>query len=346
MNHISNKQLTMVVGSYTSQGDDTGLHSFRLNPATGQVQPLHSAVARNASFLTIAPNGRHLWAVSENGPDDSLVSTFSLDASSGEMRPVGSVNACGWSPCHIVQIGSNVAVANYGSGNLALCAIGADGLLKTCHQLIKSHTKDDKPSRMHFTQPLPGRMVAVSNLGLDCLILMRVTSAAPLHLKPVVTVQLPEGCGPRHMALNADGTMLYLVTEKSCEVMAFSYCSTTGSLTLRQTLMASQAQGAAGADLHLSPDGRHLYASMRLKADGIAIFSIGTDGLLSPAGYQPTGTHPRNFAITPCGSLMAVACHDSNSIELYHLDPDTGMPTHLPGLDITVSRPVCIRWVP
>ena len=58
--------------------------------------------------------------------------------------------------------------------------------------------------------------------------------------------------------------------------------------------------GAKGSgDIHISPDGKFLYASNRLKADGIAIFSINQEeGTLTKTGYQLTGIHPRNFIIS------------------------------------------------
>ncbi len=60
---------------------------------------------------------------------------------------------------------------------------------------------------------------------------------------------------------------------------------------------------SGSADIHITPDGRILYASNRLKGDGIAIFSIDLEnGQLTKIGYQLTGIHPRNFVITPTAS--------------------------------------------
>lgn len=50
-------------------------------------------------------------------------------------------------------------------------------------------------------------------------------------------------------------------------------------------------------DIHVSPDGRFLYAANRGKENNIAIFSIANDGRLHFIAYQRTfGKHPRNFA--------------------------------------------------
>ena len=124
---------------------------------------------------------------------------------------------------------------------------------------------------------------------------------------------------------------------------AFEYKD--GDLKEMQTIAADTVNAQGSADIHISPDGKFLYASNRLKADGIAIFNIHPDnGMLSKAGYQLTGIHPRNFIITPNGKYLLVACRDSNVIQVYERDADTGLLTDVQQ-DIKVDKPVCIRFV-
>lgn len=95
-----------------------------------------------------------------------------------------------------------------------------------------------------------------------------------------------------------------------------------------------------------SPDGNFVYASNRLKGDGIAIFSVNSeDGTLEKAGYQPTGIHPRNFAITPNGKYLLVACRDTNEIQIFARDAETGLLQDT-GEKIEMSKPVCLKFVP
>jgi len=49
----------------------------------------------------------------------------------------------------------------------------------------------------------------------------------------------------------------------------------------KQVIAADTVKARGSADIHVSPDGRYLYASNRLKADGIAIFSIDPEMVLS-----------------------------------------------------------------
>jgi 6-phosphogluconolactonase (cycloisomerase 2 family) len=85
-----------------------------------------------------------------------------------------------------------------------------------------------------------------------------------------------------------------------------------------------------------------LYASNRLKADGIGVFAIDAeDGTLTKVGYQLTAKHPRNFAITPNGKFLLVAGRDDNVIQVYSIDKETGLLTNT-RQDIAIDKPVCI----
>jgi 6-phosphogluconolactonase (cycloisomerase 2 family) len=58
-------------------------------------------------------------------------------------------------------------------------------------------------------------------------------------------------------------------------------------------------------------------------------------------GFQPTGKHPRNFAVTPNGKYLLCACRDSDRIEIYAIHPDSGQLTDT-GKRIEIGKPVCI----
>ena len=73
------------------------------------------------------------------------------------------------------------------------------------------------------------------------------------------------------------------------------------------------------------------------------VFSVADDGTLTYAGYQATGSHPRNFNITPNGRWLLVACRDTDAIEIYALDPATGLLSDT-SRRIPVQRPVFVGW--
>lgn len=157
-------------------------------------------------------------------------------------------------------------------------------------------------------------------------------------------VQLAPGSGPRHTCFSPDGKHAYLITELSGDVIAISYDEM--KLDTIQTIKADTLDAHGSADIHISPDGDFVYASNRLKGDGIAIFSVSSeDGTLKKVGYQPTGIHPRNFVITPNGKFLLVACRDTNEIQVFARDADTGLLKDT-GEKIEMSKPVCLKFVP
>ena len=119
-----------------------------------------------------------------------------------------------------------------------------------------------------------------------------------------------------------------------------------GNLTPVQTIEADSLHAAGSADIHITPDGRFLYASNRLQGDGIAIFSIDqATGELTKVGYQLTGIHPRNFLITPDGKFLLCACRDSDLTQIFSIDPETGLLSDT-GRSIASSKPVCLKFRP
>ena len=117
-----------------------------------------------------------------------------------------------------------------------------------------------------------------------------------------------------------------------------------GNLTPVQSVETDTLHASGSADIHITPDGRFLYASNRLKGDGIAIFSIDpANGQLTKVGYQLTGVYPRNFVITPNGKFLLCACRDSNVVQVYEIDKQSGLLRDTEK-DIRVSKPVCLKF--
>ena len=71
------------------------------------------------------------------------------------------------------------------------------------------------------------------------------------------------------------------------------------------------------SDLHVSPDGRFLYAAERTSST-LAWLGIDTaSGKLTRLGSIPTEKQPRGFAIDPSGRYLIVAGEKSDTISVY-----------------------------
>jgi 6-phosphogluconolactonase len=204
---------------------------------------------------------------------------------------------------------------------------------------------------LHCVRITPdGKYLLADDLGTDQIHKFNINPNANADNKEkFLTKGTPEafkvapGSGPRHLIFNSDGKFAYLINEIGGTVIAFRYAD--GMLDEIQTVAADTVNAQGSGDIHLSPDGKYLYASNRLKADGVAIFKVDeTNGTLTKVGYQLTGIHPRNFIITPNGKYLLVACRDTNVIQIFERDQATGLLTDIKK-DIKVDKPVCLKFV-
>ncbi|MFZ6038159.1 MAG: lactonase family protein [Bacteroidota bacterium] len=347
--------LFMLVGTYTSDKGSKGIYVYRFNTDSGKADSVSMVETENPSYLTISPDSKFVYAVEENGEKHSAAHAFSFDKSTGILKHLNKQLTMGADPCYITidPKGKTVFTANYSGGSISSFQVEKDGSLLPINTLLQFHgSSSDKDrqtsSHLHSVRYSPdGQYIFAADLGADKI--YRLTPLeSPFKGQPSVLNEslkefpVPVGTGPRHFDFHPNGRYVYLLGELSGQVIVFDYSS--GILTQKQTI-ASDTVGAHGsADIHVSPDGRFVYASNRLKADGIAIFTVNPDdGKLTKIGYQPTGLHPRNFAITPNGKYLLVACRDDNKIQVFSIDPKTGLlsDTHQ---DIQLSKPVCVKF--
>lgn len=95
------------------------------------------------------------------------------------------------------------------------------------------------------------------------------------------------------------------------------------------------------SDLHLSPDGKHLYASNR-GHDSIVVFQVDEAGNLHlKQRISCGGKTPRNFALDNTGKYVLVGNQDSDTICVFAIAEDG---TLAPYQTFEVGTPVCIRF--
>lgn len=339
--------LTMGTGSY-APADSIGVRIYSFNENTGEVSFVTGAKGvSNPSYITFGTDNHILYSVGEDGAQNSTVNRFIFNQDNCTLELVQSENAAGGSPCHIAIApnGSTVAVANYNGGSVTVYPLNARGEMIAPASVIQfSGSGPDSlrqtQARLHHILFSPdSKSIYANDLGTDCI--HRITN--PIDSPIIKDIHVTPGAGPRHTAVSPDGNYSYTLSEISGEIFAFKVLPDT--LIPIQTIIADSLHAEGSADIHISPDGQFLYASTRLKGDGIVIFEINqVNGTLYRTGYQPTGKHPRNFAITPSGKWLLVACRDTDTIEIYARDNSNGMLTlHS---SISMPKPTCITFAP
>src|SRR6266404_8610624 len=218
----------MYVGTYTGfkyvhhsktwgvgESHSKGIYVSRFHAATGEVsEPELAAEVINPSFLTISPDHRFLYAVSEDplslGPPldhSSYVSAFAIDPGTGKLRLLNKAPASGTSTCHISmdRTGKYVFMANFGSGSVSVIRVKEDGSLGELTSFIQNVGHSVAPIQSephpHWIGPSPdNRFVIVSDLGMDQVLVFRFDAATGMLSPPgPPSVSVYPGGGPRHL---------------------------------------------------------------------------------------------------------------------------------------------------
>jgi 6-phosphogluconolactonase (cycloisomerase 2 family) len=348
-------EMLLLVGTYTSRGGSEGVYLYRFDTDTGKGDSLGMAKADNPSYLTVSPDERFVYTVSEGGKGSSAVHAFSLDKQQGRMELLNSLPTNSEGPCYITIDGKgrNLHTANYGGGSISSFRVNEDGSLAPGTSVMlfsgagPDSTRQQSP-HLHSVRYTPdGQFLFAADLGTDKLYRFTANDTPfegqpPIHESSLREWSTPAETGPRHFDFHPDGKFLYLLGELSGEVIVYDYHY--GELQQKQVIAADTLGARGSADIRVSPDGRFLYASNRLQADGIAIFSIDSEeGTLTRVGYQLTAKHPRNFEITPNGNFLLVAGRDDDKVQVFRVDKETGLLTDT-HQDIPVSKPVCLKF--
>ena len=345
------EKMYLMVGSYATP-EEEGIKLYAWDGEKGEAAYVSGLKGiSNPSYQVVSADGERVYSV---GEDDGLTSTahaLSFDKSQGRLALMNTQLTQGGAPCYI-NLSPNedfVITANYMGGSISVLPTETSGRL--CENVSTFAFEGEGVLKERQSQPHlhcveftpDGKFLLANDLGTDKIHVFPLTSDGKLDEMGTFDVELEAGSGPRHLCFSKDGRFAYLINELSGKVTALSYKGET--LTPIQYIEADTVNAQGSADIHLSPDGKFLYASNRLKADGIAIFSVNQEtGMLTKAGYQLTGIHPRNFIITPDGRFLLVACRDSNVIQIFSRDEKTGLLVDT-GKTIETSKPVCLKFL-
>ena len=358
----------MIVGTYTG-GKSEGIYVYRFDTKTGEATRVSVAQTVNPSYVVVSSDRRHVYSVNElpgdNGPASKRggISAFGFDPASGQLTFLNKVSSEGNDPCYlkISPDGKYLLTANYSvaadpGGSFAVFPLQADG--QVGQAVLTVHHEGGGPvkgrqdnSHVHSTVFSPdGQYLFAQDLGADKLYSYRYTPDGSRGLFGPTEwryTDVKAGTGPRHLVFGPDGKYAYLTSELAGTVSTFSY--NDGKLKLLQVLPlpAPGFKGAVGGSaIHLSPDGRFLYATNRGDANDIVIFSVDqANGHLKLVGRQSSlGKSPREFAIDPTGNWLIVGNQNSDTAYVFRRDQQSGLLEANPK-EIEIGSPVDFKWV-
>jgi 6-phosphogluconolactonase len=356
----------MIVGTYDSPKSE-GLYVYKFNSADGSAKEISHIKTPNASFVTVSPNEKYVYAVHEDAPQSGKggeVVAFSFNKETGTLTFINKQPSGGDHPCHVEtdKTGKWVFASNYSSGSLSVFPVNADGGLGTATTIQhygagKNEQRQKGPHTHGAIISNDNRWLFVTDLGIDKVMIYSFDAATgKLTPAPQPFVESVPGSGPRLFTFHPNNKFGYVIEELTGTVVAYKYKK--GQLKKIQrisTMRQHDSSFAGSADIHVSADarpddpvgrGKFLYASNRGDVNTIAIYSITKKkGSLSIIGHQSTlGKGPRNFSIDPSGKFLLCENQNSDEIVIFNRDSTTGLLSDS-GKRITVGKPVCIKWI-
>ncbi|MEM1216818.1 MAG: lactonase family protein [Bacteroidota bacterium] len=345
----------LFVGTYTRteghvDGKAAGIYHARLTTDSVALLRTQTGIV-NPSYLTLHPNGEVLYAVSEIGsPEvDSSGWVYSYHLAGGELALLNRQPTHSFAPCYVsVHPGGQwLYVANYVGGMLVRYPLNGAGEIGPASDTLRlsgsGPTARQEAAHPHSAVLSPdGAWVMVADLGTDR---VHTFFADQATWEEATFVQLPAGSGPRHLAFHPAQPYAYVINELNNTVTALHYNAENGALQIKEyypTLPTDFTEENVSADIHLTPDGRYLYASNR-GHNSLAAYAVQPDGGLQSIGHYPTrGDFPRNFVIHPSGAYLLVSNQNTDNIVQFSIDLATGGLTFL--REWSVKTPVCLAF--
>src|SRR5262245_8956045 len=272
---------------YVSNAEDGNIGMYTLE-ADGTLKPGAKVEAGGKPVMpmSVSPDKKYLFAAVRSKP--FTVVTYTIDRNSGQLKEVGrGALAESFPYIQVDKSGRWLLGASYGGHLVSVNAIGKDGKVAEPHQVIPTARNAHA-----IVTDQTNRWVFVPHLGTDQIFQFSLDAkTGKLAANTPPTVQIKQGAGPRHIILSSDNKFAYLLNELTAVVTTLSLDAKTGLLTQVSEASALPADtklkpGAArpspgrdvssdiwASDLHLTPDGKFLYAAERTSSS-LGAFSV------------------------------------------------------------------------
>jgi len=343
------KTVKMLVGTYTSENSE-GVYAVDFNLEDGSLSNKRLVVkTENPSFVTQSKNGESVYVVNENDPGG--ITSFVWDEKESILIEKETVLSQGAHPCFLElnETKGLLAVANYSSGNIVMYSVKGDRLLNPqvrTHEGSSVVLPNQASAHAHCSKfGKDNKYLYVADLGIDKIMGYAIDTKNKLGEKFTV-LEMDKGDGPRHFVFHPTKPLVFIISELSNTVTVATIDKEAGVFT-RIDKKSTLPDGFEGqsycADIHISQDGKFLYASNR-GHNSIAIFYIAENGSINLIATEDVhGDWPRNFKLSPNGAFLLVANQKSDNITVFKVDKATGT-LLFTGVDLKISKPVCLLF--
>lgn len=284
--------------------------------------------AQNASFGTYSARHDLYYFVDEQA--DGAVGIFRHGAAGWEK--LAHVASAGAQPCHVAldRDARMLAVANYGSGSIALFALDqATGLplgladVRSCVGSGPNPARQEGPHAHCVCFDRDGRWLYHVDLGRDVILAYPIEPETKVVGAPVIAFEAPAGAGPRQLVFHPELPQALLV----CELASTLTVLDVGDGQLRQrqmmsTLPAAFSGESLGGHLSLNAAGTRGYVTNR-GHDSIAVFAWEADGTIALRQHVASGgVSPRAFILLEAERTLLAANEEGGNVTAFDLSED------------------------
>ncbi|KEK21951.1 lactonase family protein [Bacillus gaemokensis] len=341
------------IGTYT-KGTSEGIYRFVLDAKSAIIKDIKGvANVGSPTYLAISYDNQYLYSVAKTDQSGGIAA-FSIHSETKNLDVINMQLLEGASPCHlnINQENGTVVAANYHKGTVESYVVNHEvGSINSAVSIVQhsgsgpNKERQEKP-HTHYAGFTPDQKYVIAiDLGIDKLITYRENSG---KLTEVHSLSVNPESGPRNLVFHPNGKFTYVMTELSSEVIVLTYDVEDGSFKELQyvsTLPKEYEGNNYGSAIHISSDGRFLYAANR-GHNSIAVFRVNQDsGELILIEAVPTeGDWPRDFALDPTEKFIVVSNEKSSNLVLFSRNEFTGQLILLQS-DVIVPGPVCVKFL-
>jgi len=338
------------VGTYTTNTNSKGIYKYELSEE-GQMKNVGlMAETQNPSYLAKSQDGNFLVVVNEISDENQEGGVQSFKIMKNSLILTDQKSSGGAHPCHVsINSDGYIAVSNYTGGSVALLKLDEQGKLKELD--VQQHygkgtdsLRQNEP-HAHSSYFFPQQHQLISaDLGTNELWFSKIDFEKQ-KLKLDGKMKMKDGVGPRHLCFHPNHKWVYVINEMGGNITQLELME-DGSYQTRSTfsILNKDFKGDNfSAEIHISSDGRFVYATNR-GPNEIVVFAVDEQtGSLNFLSRQSThGNWPRNFTLSPDEKFLLVAHQYSNNICCFKRDAKTGLLELIS--EAEAPAPVCLLF--
>ena len=301
------------LGSYNRDLNAESIQVYQLDTVKGKLNKISSAKnIINPSYLTLSPNGKFLYACTDTKtPNAGSVSSFEFNPESKSLTFLNKQSSGGENPVYLSvhKSGKWLVNGNYNEGSVSVYPLLKNGQIAPITQNFQysdGSVNKQRQTRSHVHSAICSPQydyLFLPDLGADKI---RCYQFNKSQKKPLTETKIPFTktdleAGPRHFTFHPNQKFGYCIEEMSGTISVYGY--EKGALKKIQRINTHPddiTERFESSDIHISPDGKFLYASNRGTANYISVFKILKKGKLEFVNRTSTlGNTPRNFTIDP-----------------------------------------------